>query len=110
MDDAAPWFKNYPPNVPHDVQPEQYRSLGHLLEEAFTQHAERPFSVCMDRWMSYGELDKHSTQMGAWLQSLGLPPDARVAIMLPNVPQFAVSPEGHPNSPSDGHLKLPHLS
>ena len=94
MDDAAPWFKNYPPNVPHDVQPEQYRSLGHLLEEAFTQHAERPFSVCMDRWMSYGELDKHSTQMGAWLQSLGLPPDARVAIMLPNVPQFAVSMAG----------------
>jgi CHASE1-domain containing sensor protein len=29
------WFKNYPPNVPHDVQPEQYRSLVHLLEEAF---------------------------------------------------------------------------
>ncbi|MBL5976880.1 AMP-binding protein [Comamonas sp. NyZ500] len=94
MDAAAPWFKNYPPNVPHDVQPEQYRSLVHLLEEAFSQHAERPFSVCMDRWMSYAELDRLSAQMGAWLQSLGLEPGARVAIMLPNVPQFAVSMAG----------------
>ncbi|MPS95053.1 AMP-binding protein, partial [Comamonas sp.] len=94
MDAAAPWFKNYPPDVPHDVQPGQYRSLVHLLEEAFSQHAERPFSVCMDRWMSYAELDRFSAQMGAWLQSLGLEPGARVAIMLPNVPQFAVSMAG----------------
>ena len=91
MEIEAPWFKNYPPNVPHEVHPEQYRSLVHLLEDAFTQHADRPFSVCMDRWMSYGELDKLSLQLAAWLQSLGLEPGARVAIMLPNVPQFAVS-------------------
>lgn len=89
--DAAPWLKNYPANVPHEVHPEQYRSLVHLLEEAFSQHAERPFSVCMDRWVSYGELGRLSEQLGAWLQGLGLEPDARVAIMLPNVPQFAVS-------------------
>jgi acyl-CoA synthetase (AMP-forming)/AMP-acid ligase II len=89
--DAAPWLENYPADVPHEVHPEQYRSLAHLLEEACGLHAERPFSVCMDRWMSYGELGRLSEQLGAWLQSLGLEPDARVAIMLPNVPQFAVS-------------------
>ncbi|MDR2298096.1 MAG: AMP-binding protein [Comamonas sp.] len=94
MEIAAPWFKNYPPNVPHEVHPEQYRSLVHMLEDAFTQHAERPFSVCMDRWMSYAELDQLSRQLGAWLQSLNLEPGARVAIMLPNVPQFAVSMAG----------------
>ncbi|MEX8192573.1 AMP-binding protein [Comamonas guangdongensis] len=94
MDAAAPWFKNYPPNVPHDVHPEQYRSLVHLLEDSFTRHADRPLSVCMDRWMSYAELDRLSTQLGAWLQGLGLEPGARVAIMLPNVPQFAVSMAG----------------
>lgn len=89
--DAAPWLKNYPADVPHEVHPEQYHSLVHLLEEAFITHAGRPFSVCMDRWMSYGELDRLSARLGAWLQGLGLEPDARVAIMLPNVPQFAVS-------------------
>jgi len=88
------WLKNYPPGVPHSVEPEQYRSLPHLLEESFRKHADHPFSVCMDRWMTYGELDRLSAQMGAWLQGQGLEPGARVAIMLPNVPQFGVTMAG----------------
>lgn len=84
-------LNNYPAGVPHEVHPEQYRSLVQLFEESFQRHAERPFSVCMERWMSYGELDALSAALGAWLQSRGLEPGARVAIMLPNVPQFAVT-------------------
>ncbi|MDQ0589060.1 AMP-binding protein [Variovorax paradoxus] len=83
--------QNYPADVPHEIDPEQYRSLPHMFDEAFARYAERPFSVCMERWMSYGELDGLSKALGAWLQSLGLEPGARVAIMLPNVPQFAVT-------------------
>ena len=85
------WLKSYPPGVPHDVQPEQYRSVAHFLEESFRKHASSPFSVCMDQWMSYGELDRLSGALGAYLQGLGLEPGARVAIMLPNVPQFGVT-------------------
>lgn len=85
------WLKSYPEGVPHDINPEQYRSVAHLLEESLRKNASVPFSVCMDRWMSYGELDQLSGALGAWLQSLGLQSDARVAIMLPNVPQFAVT-------------------
>ncbi|WP_026437805.1 AMP-binding protein [Acidovorax sp. JHL-9] len=85
------WLKSYPPGVPHDVQPEQYRSVAHLLEESFRKHAASPFSVCMDQWMSYGELDRFSAALGAYLQGLGLEPGARVAIMLPNLPQFGVT-------------------
>jgi len=83
--------QNYPAGVPHEIDPGQYRSLPHMFDEAFARYAERPFSVCMERWMSYGELDTLSKALGAWLQSLGLAPGARVAIMLPNVPQFAVT-------------------
>ena len=85
------WLKSYPDGVAHDIDPEQFQSLNQLLEDAFKKNADKPFSVCMDRWMSYGELDKLSSSLGAWLQSLGLQPGARVAIMLPNVPQFAVT-------------------
>ena len=85
------WLKSYPEGVPHEIDPDQYRSLTQLLEESFKKNATRPFSVCMDRWMSYGELDSLSAALGAWLQSRGLAPGARVAIMLPNVPQFAVT-------------------
>ncbi len=85
------WLKSYPDGVAHEIDPEQFRSLNHLLEDSFKKNASRPFSVCMDRWMSYGQLDDLSSALGAWLQSLGLEPGARVAIMLPNVPQFAVT-------------------
>ncbi len=85
------WLKSYPPGVPHDVNPEQYRSVAHLLEESFRKHAKSPFSVCMDRWMNYSELERLSGALGAYLQGLGLQPGARVAIMLPNIPQFGVT-------------------
>ncbi len=85
------WLKSYPPGVPHDIDPEQFGSLNELLEESFEKHRDRPFSICMERWMSYGQLDGHSKALGAWLQSKGLPSGSRVAIMLPNIPQFAVT-------------------
>ncbi|MDR2326017.1 MAG: AMP-binding protein [Acidovorax sp.] len=85
------WLQHYPEGVPHEVDTTQYRSVAALLDEAFARHARNPFSVCMDVWMDYAELDRRSAHLGAWLQSLGLEPGARVAIMLPNVPQFAVA-------------------
>jgi long-chain acyl-CoA synthetase len=85
------WLKNYPAGVPHEIDAEQYASLTQLLDESMRKNAARPFSVCMERWMTYGELDQRSTALAAWLQAQGLQPQARVAIMLPNVPQFAVA-------------------
>jgi long-chain acyl-CoA synthetase len=85
------WLKNYPPGVPHDIDTEQYKSLTDLMEQAFRAHGDNPFSVCMNRWMSYKQLDSLSSALGAWLQNKGLEPGSRVAIMLPNLPQFAVT-------------------
>ena len=85
------WLKNYPAGVPHDIDTEQYKSLTDLMERAFSEHGDNPFSVCMNRWMSYKQLNELSTALGAWLQNKGLEPGSRVAIMLPNLPQFAVT-------------------
>ena len=85
------WLSSYPEGVAHEIDTEQFSSLNQLLEDSFKKNAAKPFSVCMDCWMSYGELEALSSRLGAWLQSLGLEPNARVAIMLPNVPQFAVT-------------------
>lgn len=85
------WLKSYPEGVAHDIDTEKFQSLNQLLEDSFKKNAGKPFSVCMDRWMSYGQLDELSSSLGAWLQSLGLEPGSRVAIMLPNIPQFAVT-------------------
>jgi acyl-CoA synthetase (AMP-forming)/AMP-acid ligase II len=85
-----PWFDSYPAGVPHEINPNAYTSLAALFNESFKKNASSRFSVCMDQWMTYGELDELSTAVGAWLQAQGLPAGARVALMLPNVPQFPV--------------------
>ncbi|USX26678.1 long-chain-fatty-acid--CoA ligase [Oxalobacteraceae bacterium OTU3CINTB1] len=85
------WLKSYPENMPAEIDPTQYRSVTHLLEESFRKYADRNAYVCMDKFLTYGELDKLSLRMGAWLQSKGLQPGARVAIMMPNVLQYPVA-------------------
>ncbi|MGV8868028.1 MAG: long-chain-fatty-acid--CoA ligase [Janthinobacterium svalbardensis] len=85
------WLKSYPDSVPAEIDCTQYRSVTHLLEESFQKYADRNAFVCMDKFMTYRELDQLSQQMGAWLQNKGLQRGARVAIMLPNVLQYPVA-------------------
>jgi acyl-CoA synthetase (AMP-forming)/AMP-acid ligase II len=85
------WLKNYPANVKHEIDPNEYSSLSDLLNQAFQKHGDTPFSVCMEKWMSYKELDQLSQALGAWFQAQGLPAGSRIALMLPNLPQFAVT-------------------
>ncbi len=85
------WLESYETGVPAEIDWTQYRSLTHLLEEAFRKYADRKAYACMGKSMSFSELDKLSAQMAAWLQSRGLQPGARVAIMLPNVLQYPVA-------------------
>ena len=84
------WLKSYPRAYRTTSTPSS-TALAHLLEESFRKTRKSPFSVCMDRWMNYGELERLSGALGAYLQGLGLQPGARVAIMLPNIPQFGVT-------------------
>jgi long-chain acyl-CoA synthetase len=82
------WLKSYPKGVPADIDYTQYRSLVHLLEEAFRKYAERKAYVCMGKYLTYAEVDELSRKLGAWLQSKGLQKGARVALMMPNVLQY----------------------
>ena len=88
------WLKSYPSGVPHQVDTHQYTSLTDMLEASLNKHAQAPVSVCMEEWMTYRQLDEQSAALGAWLQAQGLAPGARVALMMPNVPQFMVSMAG----------------
>jgi long-chain acyl-CoA synthetase len=85
------WLKSYPEGVPAEINYNQYRSLVHLLEEAFRKYAARNAYVCMDKTLTFAELDALSKQLGAWLQSTGMKKGARVAIMMPNVLQYPVA-------------------
>ena len=66
------WLKNYPAGVPDEIDPTQYASLVALLEESFAKFRDRKAFICMDKSMTYGELDAMSRDFAAWLQSTGL--------------------------------------
>ncbi|MFI4941087.1 MAG: long-chain fatty acid--CoA ligase [Burkholderiales bacterium] len=85
------WLKSYPEGVPAEIDITQYRSLVQLFDESFRKYATRNAYVCMDKFLTFGELDELSKKMGAWLQGKGLKPGARVAIMMPNVLQYPIA-------------------
>ena len=85
------WLKSYPPGMPTEVDTAQYRSLVQLLEESFHKFADRNAYVCMDKFLTYADVDAHSKRLGAWLQSRAMKQGARVGIMLPNLLQYPIA-------------------
>ncbi|HXW10686.1 MAG TPA: AMP-binding protein, partial [Steroidobacteraceae bacterium] len=86
------WLKHYPPGVPADINPAEHPSLLHLLERSIERHRDRPCFTCMDRTLTYGELDVLARRFGTYLQRVArLRPGDRIAIMLPNVLQYPVA-------------------
>jgi long-chain acyl-CoA synthetase len=85
------WLKQYPAGVPADIDVTQYSSLVELLEESFAKFRDRKAFICMDKSISYRDLDEMSQALAAYLQSKGLQKGARVALMMPNVLQYPVS-------------------
>jgi long-chain acyl-CoA synthetase len=90
----TPWIQNYPAGVPAHANIGAYRSLTELLESAFRKYAARDALCCMDSRLSFRDLDEGSGAFGAWLQGLNLEPGSRVAIMMPNVPQYMLAMAG----------------
>lgn len=86
-----PWLGAYPQGVPADIDTTQYPSLVALMEEAFRKYADRVAYSFMGKDVSYAETDAQSRDLAAYLQGLGLARGDRVAIMMPNVPQYPVA-------------------
>ena len=85
------WLNAYPEGVPADIDVTQYSSLVGLMEESFSQHRDRVAYSFLGKDIHFGQVDQLSTAFGAYLQGLGLAKGERVAIMLPNVPQYPIA-------------------
>ena len=85
------WLKSYPPGVPADLDTSQYPSLVALMEESFKKYASKTAYSFMGKDVSYAQTDSLSQAFAVYLQSLGLVKGDRVAIMMPNVPQYPVA-------------------
>ncbi|HSI60964.1 MAG TPA: long-chain-fatty-acid--CoA ligase [Ideonella sp.] len=88
------WLKQYPAGVPAEVKTDVYPSLVALLEESFRAHARLPAYKFLGKAFSFEQIDDLSRAFAAYLQGLGLARGDRVAVMLPNVPQYPVAVAG----------------
>jgi long-chain acyl-CoA synthetase len=84
------WIKQYPAGVPADIDVNQYETVSQVLEESMKKYAARTAFICMGKSITYAQLDTASRSVGAWLQSRGIAPGGRVALMMPNIMQYPV--------------------
>ena len=85
------WLDSYPEGVPTDIDASQYDSLVGLMADSFAKYADRTAYSYMGHDISYAQTDVTSQALAAYFQSLGLEKGDRVAIMMPNVPQYPVA-------------------
>ena len=84
------WLKHYPEGVAPHVNANEYASLVELLDYSFSKYADLPAFKFMGKDFSYRLVDEMSRAFAAYAQTLGLAQGERVAIMMPNVPQYPI--------------------
>ncbi|MGJ7511087.1 long-chain-fatty-acid--CoA ligase [Variovorax sp. GT1P44] len=89
-----PWLGSYPQGVPADIDASHYPSLVALMEESFSKYADRTAYSFMGKDVSYAEVDLQSRAFAGYLQGLGLAKGDRVAVMMPNCPQYPIAVAG----------------
>lgn len=86
-----PWLKNYPKGVPANIDPDVYPRLTDMLTECFAKYRDLPAFVFMGKTLTFGEVDRLSYHFAAYLQSRGLEPGDRIALMMPNMLQYPIA-------------------
>ncbi|TFF19164.1 long-chain fatty acid--CoA ligase [Jiella endophytica] len=89
-----PWLAHYPKGVPSELGEIGYRSLADLLDNAFESFADLNALHFMGAAYSYRRFGELAGDFAAYLQSLGLKKGDRIALMMPNVPQYPVAIAG----------------
>src|SRR5438552_7183072 len=90
----ARWLANYDEGVPTSLEPYPSRTLIDYLREAANKWPDRPALLFKGATVSYADLQSDSDAFAAALASLGVKAGDRVAICLPNCPQFMVAEFG----------------
>jgi long-chain acyl-CoA synthetase len=88
---AKPWHKSYPPGIATEIGEIGDKSIADLMVASCKKFADRPAFTCMDKTISFAELDEKSRYVAGYLQSKGLKKGARVALMMPNILQYPVA-------------------
>ncbi len=86
-----PWLKLYPKGVPANIDPDMYPRLTDMLDDSFKKYRDLPAFIFMGKVLTFGEVDRLSNDFAAYLQSRGLEPGDRIALMMPNLMQYPIA-------------------
>ncbi|MDX2134049.1 MAG: AMP-binding protein [Saprospiraceae bacterium] len=86
-----PWLQHYPPGVPAHINPDDFPTVLSMVARSTTRYSNLPAFISMGKSMTFAELDRQSRAFGAFLQSSGLAPGDRIALMMPNLLQYPVA-------------------
>jgi long-chain acyl-CoA synthetase len=86
------WLSSYPPGIPSDIDPDRYPNINAVIDEACASYRDRPAFTCMDKSMTFGQIDAGATALAAYLTgALKLAKGDRVAIIMPNILQYPIA-------------------
>jgi long-chain acyl-CoA synthetase len=88
---GRPWIAAYPPSIPADIDVAGLATLTELCARTIAAFPDRPAMTCFGSDLTYAQLGRQARALAATLQADGVAKGDRVAIMLPNVPAYAVS-------------------
>jgi long-chain acyl-CoA synthetase len=91
---TRPWLAHYDAGVPATLAPYPERTLLDYLTEAARDHGDRPALLFKGTTITYARLERESDAFAAALAAKGVKRGDRVAICLPNCPQFFVAELG----------------
>jgi long-chain acyl-CoA synthetase len=90
-----PWLAHYPADISAEIDVNQYQSISEVFAASCEKYRHNPAYMNMGKSLSYGEVDRLSTQFASYLvNDLKLKKGDRVAIMLPNVLQYPIAAFG----------------
>jgi long-chain acyl-CoA synthetase len=86
------WLAAYGERIPAEIDPDAHKSVLDMLEHAMARYADKPAFRCFGERLTYADTDRLSRNLAAYLQKkLGVMKGDRIAVMLPNIPAFAVA-------------------
>jgi long-chain acyl-CoA synthetase len=94
MGAVKPWLAHYDPDVAHSVAPYPDTTLLDYLSDLARDHGDKPALFFKGATTTYAALASQSTAFAVALVALGAAPGDRVALILPNTPQFFVAQFG----------------
>src|SRR4030095_12034233 len=89
-----PWLAQYDSDVPHSLHPYPEKTLLDYLDALAREQPSRPALLFKGAEVSYGQLQRESDAFAGALAALGVRQGDRVALILPNCPQFFVAEIG----------------